>query len=214
MKKDLGHLREIYKKSKINKRSLGDNPLLIFSKWFSEAETHPMIREPNAFKLSTIGLDGFPNARMVLLKSFGDDGFIFCTNYNSFKGREIKINPKVLISFYWSELERQVIIKGTVTKTSNKISDQYFNSRPTNSKISALVSNQSEIIKNRSVLDNQHAILKSRYKNRSPKRPEHWGAYNVTPNYYEFWQGREDRLHDRIIYTIKSNNWEINRLSP
>ena len=111
-------------------------------------------------------------------------------------------------------MERQVIIKGTVTKTSNKISDQYFNSRPTNSKISALVSNQSEIIKNRSVLDNQHAILKSRYKNRSPKRPEHWGAYNVTPNYYEFWQGREDRLHDRIIYTIKSNNWEINRLSP
>jgi pyridoxamine 5'-phosphate oxidase len=214
MKKDLGHLRKVYKKGSLNISSVGSDPLIFFKTWFDDAQSTKNIDEPNAFSLSTIGKDDFPKSRIVLLKSFDSKGFVFFTNYNSSKGKDIVNNPKVCISFFWPFFERQIIIKGTASKLKNKISDKYFDSRPIGSRLGAMVSNQSEVIKNRKILDEKLEHLKNIYKTTQPKRPDNWGGYVVSPISYEFWQGRPNRLHDRIIFNKSNDNWSINRLSP
>jgi pyridoxamine 5'-phosphate oxidase len=165
--------------------------------------------------VATIGLDGFPRSRVVLLKKFTEEGFIFYTNYNSEKGKAIAQNPKICLSFFWHTMERQVIIKGIASKTSENISDSYFESRPDGSKLGAIVSNQSEVVPSRAFLEENLKQLENDYEGIVIPRPEHWGGFLVTPIEVEFWQGRPNRLHDRIRYTSEENfAWKIDRLSP
>jgi len=165
--------------------------------------------------LSTIGIDGFPKSRVVLLKKFDENGFVFYTNYLSEKGKALANNPNVCLSFHWHALERQVIIKGIAQKTEPNISDLYFDSRPLGSRLGAMVSAQSEVIKSRDVLEKELSKLEQQYEDQAPKRPEHWGGYLVRPHEIEFWQGRPNRLHDRIRYRIVDNiDWVFERLAP
>lgn len=212
MLKDLSHYRDKYLKGELIENKLPLNPIDLFSKWFNEIENLGNEREPNAMSLSTVDNKIFPTTRIVLLKEFSDLGFIFYTNYNSRKGTHIKNNPQVCLSFYWPSLERQVIIHGTVKKISDLKSKKYFNSRPESSRIGAIVSNQSEIIPSRDYIDNKLKNFDINVDNLV--KPKHWGGYNVTPQSVEFWQGRESRLHDRIIYFKEKDKWIINRLSP
>jgi len=212
MLKDLSHYRDKYLKGELIENKLPLNPIDLFSKWFNEIENLGNEREPNAMSLSTVDNKIFPTTRIVLLKEFSDLGFIFYTNYNSRKGIHIKNNPQVCMSFYWPSLERQVIIHGTVKKISDLKSKKYFNSRPESSRIGAIVSNQSEIIPSRDYIDNKLKNFDINVDNLV--KPKHWGGYNVTPQSVEFWQGRESRLHDRIIYVKEKDKWIINRLSP
>jgi len=214
MKKDLGHFRKTYEKGSLEISSVGHDPLLFFKKWFDQAQSNKSIDEANAFSLSTISKDGFPKSRIVLLKSFDSDGFVFYTNYNSAKGKDILNSPKVGVSFYWPSLERQVIIKGIACKLEGNISDKYFDSRPIGSRLGAIVSNQSQVIPNRNILEEKLDYLKKIYKEKSPKRPENWGGFKISPTSYEFWQGRSNRLHDRIIFNDLPDKWTIKRLSP
>ncbi|WP_163397838.1 pyridoxamine 5'-phosphate oxidase [Flavobacterium fluviatile] len=212
---DLSNYRKSYEKSELLESSIPDDPINLFNRWFHEAEDFGGSGEVNAMTVSTIGLDGFPKSRVVLLKKFSEEGFIFYTNYNSEKGKAIAANPHVCLSFFWQEMERQVIIKGIAQKTSEIISDNYFDSRPEGSKLGAVVSNQSEVIPSRSFLEENLKKLENAYEGKSISRPEHWGGYLVTPLEVEFWQGRANRLHDRICYKCKSNfSWSIQRLSP
>ena len=172
------------------------------------------IDEVNAMTVSTIGLDGFPKSRVVLLKKFNEEGFIFFTNYNSEKGRAIQNNPNVCLSFFWNSLERQVIIKGVAEKTSEIISDNYFDSRPDGSKLGAIASDQSKVIESRKVLEDKLTQLEQLYIGKKIPRPQHWGGYLVKPIEIEFWQGRSNRLHDRIRYQLQDDfNWKIERIS-
>ena len=165
--------------------------------------------------VATIGLDGFPKSRVVLLKKFNEDGFIFYTNYNSEKGRAITNNPNVCLSFFWHSLERQIIIKGKVRKIAENLSDGYFESRPDGSKLGAIVSNQSEVIPSRGVLEDKLKQLEADCEGKEILRPKNWGGYIVEPQEIEFWQGRPNRLHDRIRYKLNSDfSWKIERLSP
>jgi pyridoxamine 5'-phosphate oxidase len=165
--------------------------------------------------VSTIGLDGFPKSRVVLLKQYSEDGFIFYTNYNSEKGRAIANNPNVCISFFWHTMERQVIIKGIAERTSRQVSDNYFDSRPDGSKLGAIVSNQSQIIESRAVLEQRLQQLENDFEKKEIPRPDFWGGFLIRPIEVEFWQGRPNRLHDRIRYQLqKDYNWSIDRLSP
>ena len=214
MKKDLGHFRKTYEKGSLEISSVGHDPLLFFKKWFDQAQSNKSIDEANAFSLSTISKDGFPKSRIVLLKSFDSDGFVFYTNYNSAKGKDILNSPKVGVSFYWPSLERQVIIKGIACKLEGELSDKYFDSRPIGSRLGAIVSNQSQVIPNRNILEEKLDYLKKIYKEKSPKRPENWGGFKISPTSYEFWQGRSNRLHDRIIFNDLPDKWTIKRLSP
>jgi len=214
MKKDLGHLRKTYEKGSLEISSVGNDPLLFFKKWYDQAQSNKSIDEANAFSLSTVGKDGFPKSRIVLLKSFDSSGFVFYTNYNSAKGKDILNSPKVGVSFYWPSLERQVIIKGIACKLEGELSDKYFDSRPIGSRLGAIVSNQSQVIPNRNILEEKLDYLKKFYKEKSPKRPENWGGFKITPTSYEFWQGRSNRLHDRIIFNDLVDKWTIKRLSP
>jgi pyridoxamine 5'-phosphate oxidase len=165
--------------------------------------------------IATIGMDGFPKSRVVLLKKFNEEGFIFYTNYNSEKGKAIENNPNICLSFFWTSLERQVIIKGIAEKTSEVISDNYFSSRPDGSKLGAIVSHQSEIIPNREYLETNLNLLEEEYQGKEIIRPKNWGGYLVRPQEVEFWQGRANRLHDRIRYKLQSDlSWKTDRLSP
>ena len=186
----------------------------LFHKWFYEAEEQEN-GEVNAMTISSIGLDGFPKSRVVLLKKFNEEGFIFYTNYNSEKGKAILQHPNVCISFFWPILQRQVIIKGIAEKTASQVSDAYFDSRPEGSKLGAIVSNQSEIIPSRAFLDEKLKNLETEVSGSEIKRPENWGGFLVKPVEVEFWQGRANRLHDRIRYKLEADfSWKIDRLSP
>jgi pyridoxamine 5'-phosphate oxidase len=173
------------------------------------------IEEVNAMTVSTIGLDGFPKSRVVLLKKYSEEGFIFYTNYNSEKGKAITDNPNVCLSFFWHSLERQVIIKGIAEKTPTNISDGYFESRPDGSKLGAIVSNQSEVIPSRALLEEKLKQLELDYQGKEILRPEFWGGFLIKPVEVEFWQGRPNRLHDRIRYQLQDDySWKTDRLSP
>lgn len=212
--KDLTNYRKSYERSELLESSIPLDPIKLFDLWFHETEAAGAGAEVNAMSLATMGLDGFPKSRIVLLKMYTDEGFVFFTNYNSDKGKAIAANPKVCISFFWPWTERQVIIKGTAAKVADEVSDAYFNSRPLGSRLGALASNQSEQVESRDVLDAKLRDLEQAFEGRDVVRPDHWGGYIVSPMEIEFWQGRPNRLHDRIVFVRQGDGWLRSRLSP
>lgn len=215
MEKDLSNYRKSYEKGELLLDNISDNPIELFRDWFVEVDNYFNIDEANAMTVSTLGLDGYPKSRVVLLKKYTFEGFIFYTNYNSEKGKAIEANPNVCLSFFWHAAERQVIIKGKAEKIAENMSDGYFESRPRGSQLGAIVSNQSEVIENRTVIEDRLKALELQYEGKDIVRPKYWGGYLVRPVEIEFWQGRPNRLHDRIRYQLKEDfNWKIERLSP
>ena len=214
-KNDLSNYRKSYEKGTLDKELVPENPLELFQQWFYEVDTANNTDEANAMTIATIGLDGYPKSRVVLLKKYTYEGFIFYTNYKSEKGLAIENNPNVCLSFFWHKAERQVIIKGKAEKILENLSDGYFESRPRGSQLGAIVSNQSEVIPNREGLEKLLKELEREFQGKEIPRPKHWGGYLVRPVEIEFWQGRANRLHDRIRYALQEDyNWMIDRLSP
>lgn len=213
---DLSDYRKSYEKSVLLESNVDENPMMQFKKWFYEIEDFGGVDEVNAMTVSTIGLDGFPKARVVLLKSYDEEGFVFYTNYDSEKGKAIIANPHLCLSFFWPSAERQVIIKGTASKASAVQSDNYFDSRPLGSRLGAIVSNQSEVIPNHEVLEQAINKLEQEVEGTTVTRPDNWGGFVVKPVSIEFWQGRANRLHDRIRYTLTEDgmDWKVERLAP
>ena len=207
--------RRIYEKSQLIETEIKENPIEQFRDWFLDAENNPEVSESNAMAISTVEEDGCPRTRMVLLKSYNWEGFIFYTNYDSRKGRSIENTHKACLHFFWPSLERQIIIKTNVEKIAENLSDGYFHSRPKGSQLGAAVSPQSQEIPNRDFLENKLKDLEKEFENKEVPRPENWGGYIAKPYEIEFWQGRPNRLHDRIIYTLEDNiDWKISRLAP
>ncbi|MDA0277238.1 MAG: pyridoxamine 5'-phosphate oxidase [Bacteroidetes bacterium] len=215
MEKDLGDYRKSYDKQALEETQISDNPMQLFQTWFYEVEASETVDETNAMSISSIGLDGFPKTRVVLLKKYYEEGFIFYTNYDSEKGRAIAAHPEVCLSFFWPSMERQVIIKGLAERLPGEVSDNYFDSRPLGSRLGAMVSPQSKVIDSRAVLEDSLKALEAQAVNGQVKRPSHWGGYLVRPKSIEFWQGRPNRLHDRIRYSLEKDfNWTVERLAP
>jgi len=188
------------------------NPLLMFKKWFQEA-TEANCASPNAMSISTVNKNGQPSSRIVYMRDILEEGFIFYTNYNSKKGQNIADNPKISALFFWDCNEQQVRIEGEVEKIPSELSDDYFSNRPRISQIGAWASEQSSEIINRQTLEDRVQFFEAKYPNTVP-RPPHWGGYIIKPTYFEFWQGRLGRLHDRICYTFENKNWFITRVAP
>lgn len=210
----IADLRQDYRLATLNEEEAAAAPLQQFEHWWQEV-IKSELEEPNAMTLATSTPDGKPSARIVLLKSFDERGFLFFTNYESRKGKELAANPQVTLLFFWKELERQVRIEGTVIKAPAAVSDEYFNSRPVGSRIGAIASPQSEVIAGRAVLEDRVRALEAAYLQHPPERPAHWGGYIVQPQVVEFWQGRSSRLHDRLRYTLQQGKeWKIERLAP
>ncbi len=215
MDKYLSKYRKNYKNKGLSKKAVSKNPIELFQKWFYEVGEFGGNDEDNAMTLSTVADDGSPKNRIVLLKKYTWEGFIFYTNYNSAKGKAIEQNPNVCLSFFWSNMERQVIIKGVAEKISENLSDGYFETRPDGSKLGAWASDQSEEVPSRKYLDDRLASFEKKFEDKEITRPKHWGGYIVKPNCIEFWQGRPNRMHDRIQYTLQENfDWKIERLAP
>ena len=212
MSKDLGNYRKSYVKGELVEENLPSDPMDLFNSWFENVDSKKNEIEPNAMSLSTLGSDQYPRTRIVLLKKITKVGFIFFSNYDSTKGISISKNNRVCLSFFWSSQEQQVIVTGNASKITDLESTEYFNSRPIGSKIGAIASKQSEIIPSREYIEKQYASIKS--KKLKIKRPKNWGGYLVIPVSYEFWQGRDNRLHDRILYQKVNNSWTFKRLSP
>lgn len=208
------NLREDYTAASLSENDVVKNPINQFERWFKEA-LDAKVTEPNAMTLSTATTAGRPSARIVLLKDFNQDGFVFYTNYLSRKGKELAKNPFASLLFFWPELQRQVIIEGTVEKLSREISERYFYTRPKGSQVGAVVSPQSQEITNRDVLEKKWIELEAVYADKPVPKPAHWGGYVVKPNAIEFWQGGPSRLHDRIAFKrADKNSWKIVRLAP
>ncbi len=215
MEKDLSNFRQIYSLDELLEKDILQNPMEQFQKWFFEAQNSDTEREVNAMSVATLGKDGFPKTRVVLLKKYTHEGFIFYSNYLSEKGKAIEENPHICLSFFWAGLERQVIIKGIAEKLAENLSDGYFESRPRGSQLGAIVSEQSSIIPSREYLQEKLSLLEKKYENQDIPRPAFWGGYLVRPVSIEFWQGRPNRLHDRIRYSLTDTyDWKIERLSP
>ena len=211
--KDLSHLREAYQSGTLEIENCHEDPFVQFDRWFQQAVDEKLY-EPNAMTLATVGKDGQPTARIVLLKSLSHQGFIFYTNYHSKKAEQIAENEKVGLLFWWREHERQVRIEGTVTKTGREEAEKYFHSRPHGSQIAGSISPQSQVIPDRKFLDEKVAAMKERYGDKEIPLPKNWGGYIVQPVLFEFWQGRHNRLHDRIEYFLDKGNWSLHRLAP
>lgn len=215
MAQDLSNYRKSYEKQELLESNCSENPMEMFQKWFLNADNSEHVDEANAMTISTIGLDDFPKSRIVLLKKYTWEGFIFYTNYLSEKGKAIENNNKVSLSFFWPGLEQQIIIKGEAEKVAENLSDGYFESRPDGSKLGAWASNQSEVVDSREALDNSLANYEKQFKGKEITRPAHWGGFIVKPISIEFWQGRPNRMHDRIRYSLQEDfSWKIERLAP
>ncbi len=214
MQDNLHNIRRSFDKGSLSKKTVDPNPIQQFRSWFYEAKDSEMVEDVNAMTLCTLGLDGIPSGRVVLLKAYDEYGFYFYTNYNSDKGRAIEAYDKVSLSFFWPSLERQIIIKGKASKTSMETSKRYFDSRPLGSRLGAILSNQSQVIDNRKILDDKLKELEKVYEKNDPELPDYWGGYLVSPTSIEFWQGRPNRLHDRIRYSLDDLDWRIERLAP
>jgi pyridoxamine 5'-phosphate oxidase len=211
---ELFNYRKSYTKDKLSMNDIGDNPIDFFVKWFKEAENSDQIIEPNAMTISTVDEKSFPSSRVVLLKQIKERSLIFFTNYNSNKGKSLDKNENICASFYWPPLERQVIIKGNAKKISSVESDDYFNSRPFESQAAAIISNQSEDIDSyESLLEKYNSYIEQN-KNTKLKRPNNWGGIEIFINQIEFWQGRKNRLHNRVLCVFQKDTWEYKLLSP
>ena len=207
--------RKIYEKAQLLDNQVKENPIELFRDWFLEAEEHPNISEANAMAISTLEDDGCPRARMVLLKGFTWEGFIFYTNYDSRKGKSIEKNKKACLHFFWPPLERQIIIKANMERIAENLSDGYFASRPRGSQLGATASPQSEMVPNREFLEKKLSELEKYFEGKEIPRPENWGGYIAQPYEMEFWQGRPNRLHDRILYELQPDfDWKKSRLAP
>lgn len=214
MQNDLTSYRRSYEKGRLLESDIPVDPLILFRAWFDLADESSLVEEANAMSISTVGKDLMPKTRIVLLKSFDAEGFIFFTNYESDKGKHLKENPKCCLSFFWPALEKQVIIQGEVTKVAEEESDKYFHSRPRGSQLGAHASNQSSVIPSRHYLEDKLAELERKFENKDVPLPSYWGGYLVKPLSMEFWQGRKNRLHDRILYSKEGDNWKFERLAP
>jgi pyridoxamine 5'-phosphate oxidase len=214
MNSTIAAIRSDYKMHTLTEDQVEGSPIRQFSRWWDEAIASE-IYEVNAMTLATASADGVPSARIVLLKDFDEQGFVFFTNYESEKGREIAANPRVSLLFFWKELERQVRINGTASKIAAEESDAYFNSRPAGSRIGALASPQSKVVSSREELELRYSEIEKQFAEGEIVRPAHWGGYRVKPDSFEFWQGRSSRMHDRICYRGGENgSWRIERLAP
>lgn len=210
---DLTALRQDYLNAELSESDVHTNPLQQFADWFKQAQ-EAQVPEPNAMTLATVNDEGQPSARIVLIKEARQDGFVWFTNYDSRKGHELISQPKASLLFFWQPLERQVRIEGIVSRVDQAESDAYYHSRPANSKLGAWSSPQSQIITSRQVIEDSMQNYTSTFGD-NPPRPPHWGGYILKPNYFEFWQGRASRLHDRIAYRLdETGKWQIVRLAP
>jgi pyridoxamine 5'-phosphate oxidase len=212
---DISELRKEYTLSGLFKKDLVSDPFHQFRLWFEESLRTAGTREPNAMTLATASRDGAPSVRVVLLKGFDADGVTFFTNYESRKAQQLADNPRAALNFHWPWLERQIQIEGTVQKVGREKSKEYFDKRPIGSRLGAIVSKQSSAIESRLVLEQRLSAMQAEYKDSDPPLPEFWGGYLLVPERFEFWQGRENRLHDRFLYTRSANgSWQIDRLAP
>ncbi|MEN8745868.1 MAG: pyridoxamine 5'-phosphate oxidase [Polaribacter sp.] len=215
MSKDLSNYRKSYEKQELLESNCPDNPMELFKDWFLNADASNAIEETNAMTIATIGNDGFPKSRVVLLKKYTEEGFVFYTNYTSEKGKAIEENKHICLSFFWPALEQQIIIKGTAEKLAANLSDGYFKSRPKGSKLGAWASPQSKVVSSKKELETQLTSLEKEYAEKEIPRPAHWGGYLIKPISLEFWQGRPNRMHDRIRYSLgKDFSWKLERLAP
>ena len=212
-KEELRALRRDYAGAELSESAVAADPFEQFAIWFDEAMKSDVL-EANAMTLSTADADALPSARVVLLKGFDKDGFVFFTNYESKKAADLIVNPNAALSFFWKELERQILISGTVEKTSEAESDEYFSSRPINSQLGAWASKQSSVIESRAVLEQRIEELEAEFRDDEISRPPFWGGFRLIPQSFEFWQGRPSRLHDRICYQQTDEGWKTYRLSP
>jgi pyridoxamine 5'-phosphate oxidase len=211
--RDVADLRKEYTRAGLAESDVAADPIEQFRRWF-DAALDAGLHEPNAMTVATATRDGRPSARVVLLKGFDERGLVFYTNYEGRKGREIEENPRAALLFYWGELERQVRVEGPVSRVPEEESDAYYASRPRGSRLGAWASEQSRTAEGRGVLEGRIRDLEAEYEGREVPRPPFWGGYRVEPEVVEFWQGRENRLHDRIVYRRKDGGWEIQRLQP
>tara|TARA_B110000238_G_C16139019_1_gene445245 strand:+ start:909 stop:1556 length:648 start_codon:yes stop_codon:yes gene_type:complete len=215
MPKDLSNYRKSYEKQQLLESNCPGNPMELFKDWFLNADASNTVEETNAMTISTIGKDGFPKSRVVLLKKYTEEGFIFYTNYTSEKAKAIEANNHICLSFFWPALEQQIIIKGVTERLPEKESDAYFNSRPTGSKLGAWASSQSTVVANKKELEALLTDLEKKYNGKEIPRPKNWGGYLIKPISLEFWQGRPNRMHDRIRYSLlKDFSWKLERLAP
>lgn len=215
--RDYHNQRRDYNAQPLSKSALNRCPFSEFSLWMDRAEQNKSIKDPTAMTLATVGTNGQPHARIVLLKDFSLQGLVFYTHYQSQKGQDLANQPKASVSFFWPELDQQIHIEGVVEKVEREQSKAYFNSRPIDSQLAASISNQSHEIASRAELESLMAKAALEHKNNQEQTiplPEHWGGYRLVPNKFEFWQGRPNRLHDRLVYTSKDSIWQIKRLAP
>ncbi|MEJ7557873.1 MAG: pyridoxamine 5'-phosphate oxidase [Pedobacter sp.] len=210
---NLQNLRQDYRIASLSESDVAADPILQFKMWFSDA-VKAQLYEPNVMTFATADSDGKPSARIVLLKGFDDQGFVFYTNYQSKKANDLVENPQAALVFFWAELERQVRIEGIVSKVDKEVSEAYFRSRPIGSQIGAIASPQSAVISDRAVLEDKVSALMADYEGKEIPKPDNWGGYLVEPKHIEFWQGRSSRLHDRICYDFTEGSWKISRLAP